>query len=730
MEAAPSNAMVEDSAVTLPAQTHSGCLAEKLLHSGQALRYAQLCAAAYGNGENLPGFRSVAFAGQQAWVRPSTDVAAGSARRVEIIFRGSLFTNRDLETSLDNWVNTNADAALQGTDLNTFEELPTDSAQCQVHRGFLRAYRGIRASIQGCISAEPDPIDVNIIGHSLGGALATLAAADLHLMGHRITVVTFGSPRVGDVAFERVYHEMGLVGRTARYINALDPIPCVPPASTKVMGSVVESTPHVGEGAIAHALDFITRRVRPTALLPEGYVGYTHVCPARCLDNGAAQLVQAVAAAADAVTPAEAAETLYACHSMPNYIAGAEAAYTPAAVAASAVFRLAFNQKVQRLANAAATAGFHVAAGLASEAGILARGAYDVGTTSTAGLASASTASLVKSPGTVAIGAGAFALGVAATAYAIQRVTNTNRQSLSPDSDANLAQTSSSTAGLGTEIVVHGGESHPLRQLGQCLIDASVPPPPMAPKGQGFLARRVAPGHCGGFGVLNLSSMPINVGMSYGGVSNSFENMIEHGQVFYRPARPFGVRTVYALVGEDITIKTVVKEGAVVLASGVAAALTAGTSLLPAAVALSGPAATMALAAEGGYLGIAATAVAAGGAAGGTAFAASTKLLDVLEAVPSSDKYCQKMNCCGGSAFGDGSWLVVRGGAFVDESTGNVSWNRLTLEKSNRQYVLNNGELSEHSGKLYAGGLPGFRTDCQGHDCERCQCRTRVSFTG
>ena len=57
-------------------------------------------------------------------------------------------------------------------------------------------------------------------GHSLGGALATLAAFDIrrHLQLTNIHVVTFGAPRTGNRAFAREYEQ--LVPDTWHVINA------------------------------------------------------------------------------------------------------------------------------------------------------------------------------------------------------------------------------------------------------------------------------------------------------------------------------------------------------------------------------------------------------------------------------------------------------------------------------------------------------------------------------
>lgn len=57
-----------------------------------------------------------------------------------------------------------------------------------------------------------DTTKLLITGHSLGGALATIAAFELSLIGYRVSgVFTFGSPRVGSLMFAQAFDS--IVGR-------------------------------------------------------------------------------------------------------------------------------------------------------------------------------------------------------------------------------------------------------------------------------------------------------------------------------------------------------------------------------------------------------------------------------------------------------------------------------------------------------------------------------------
>lgn len=79
---------------------------------------------------------------------------------------------------------------------------------------------------------------ITIIGHSLGGALATLASVRLQSMGYTPTVYSFGSPRVGNTTFAKAYKILHY-----RWVNKADLVPHVPPS----MGIETFKYQHVGE---------------------------------------------------------------------------------------------------------------------------------------------------------------------------------------------------------------------------------------------------------------------------------------------------------------------------------------------------------------------------------------------------------------------------------------------------------------------------------------------------
>lgn len=118
---------------------------------------------------------------------------------------------------------------------------------CFVHSGFHGAYESIREDIHRAI-ARHNVMRLFISGHSLGGAMAVLAAADLgaDLVAE---VVTYGAPRVGNVAWAHVFKER--LGDT-RVLNVRDEgdAVCMVPFPSMVDLNPFNNDPeytHVGE---------------------------------------------------------------------------------------------------------------------------------------------------------------------------------------------------------------------------------------------------------------------------------------------------------------------------------------------------------------------------------------------------------------------------------------------------------------------------------------------------
>lgn len=104
----------------------------------------------------------------------------------------------------------------------------------EVHSGFLDAYQSVAPIIEKAlldITQDDSDRPIFVTGHSLGAALAQIAALSLHHQDFNIQAVyTFGSPRVGDKEFCEAYNADDALGhKTYIHMNYNDLITTVPP---------------------------------------------------------------------------------------------------------------------------------------------------------------------------------------------------------------------------------------------------------------------------------------------------------------------------------------------------------------------------------------------------------------------------------------------------------------------------------------------------------------------
>ncbi|MGE4070397.1 MAG: hypothetical protein AB7E72_04415 [Lysobacterales bacterium] len=93
----------------------------------------------------------------------------------------------------------------------------------EVHRGFLRALDGLWPQLHPLLAGDRRWW---LCGHSLGGALATLAAARVFDAGAQLAgSISFGQPRVGNDDCAAVLDRLPLL----RVVNACDLVPEMPP---------------------------------------------------------------------------------------------------------------------------------------------------------------------------------------------------------------------------------------------------------------------------------------------------------------------------------------------------------------------------------------------------------------------------------------------------------------------------------------------------------------------
>ncbi len=106
-----------------------------------------------------------------------------------------------------------------------------------VHLGFAGVYREAFHTTLLDMAHQLDPtLPCYVSGHSLGGALATLAALDLALhlpeLRPRIQLYTYASPRVGNPMFVNTHSR--IIPNSYRVANLADTVPLVPPTNLGV----------------------------------------------------------------------------------------------------------------------------------------------------------------------------------------------------------------------------------------------------------------------------------------------------------------------------------------------------------------------------------------------------------------------------------------------------------------------------------------------------------------
>jgi triacylglycerol lipase len=113
-----------------------------------------------------------------------------------------------------------------------------------VHGGFNLAYTAVATDLWTYLCKEEWITRLCLTGHSLGGALATLAYMDIAVNWYRyvpekrrkppMALFTFGSPRVGSSDFAKAFDSIRALGwgtragHSYRVVNGWDPVPWLP----------------------------------------------------------------------------------------------------------------------------------------------------------------------------------------------------------------------------------------------------------------------------------------------------------------------------------------------------------------------------------------------------------------------------------------------------------------------------------------------------------------------
>lgn len=136
-------------------------------------------------------------------------------RGIVVVFRGS--------DNIENWI----------TNLKAKQIDYSRCTNCKVHDGFYLAWQALQNTVYLQVQElrnQYSTASLSVTGHSLGGAIATLAAVDLkQAFGDIQHLYTFGEPRVGNDQFAAYFQT---IATSIRVVHYADIVPHLPWASS------------------------------------------------------------------------------------------------------------------------------------------------------------------------------------------------------------------------------------------------------------------------------------------------------------------------------------------------------------------------------------------------------------------------------------------------------------------------------------------------------------------
>jgi hypothetical protein len=178
--------------------------------------------------ERLPGYTFATDEDTDAQAYFSIETLRVSGIEEECI----VLSFRGTESAKDALIDISATRVpLNGKSYSFFESFLPNKNEVLVHWGFYHQYQSILPEIRNYLNEHSNIEHVVTCGHSLGGALATLAVVDLADRkcgsGRKYSCLTLGSPRVGNKAFADKFGRI-TNNRSLRIVNNDDPIPLLP----------------------------------------------------------------------------------------------------------------------------------------------------------------------------------------------------------------------------------------------------------------------------------------------------------------------------------------------------------------------------------------------------------------------------------------------------------------------------------------------------------------------
>jgi len=171
---------------------------------------------------------------------------------------------------------------------------PFGTTGASVHTGFWKAYLDMKAKMLDGLTKAFSISNARaliVVGHSLGGAMAEVAAVDLKMNYYPdklFAAYTQGTPRSGDAAFAQLYASQ--ISASFREIHYADVVPHLPPeflgfqhSATEVWFDEAFSTWSVCSGD-----DGEDKACADSLLLPVSvtdHLSYHGTVPMNCVDN-------------------------------------------------------------------------------------------------------------------------------------------------------------------------------------------------------------------------------------------------------------------------------------------------------------------------------------------------------------------------------------------------------------------------------------------------------------
>ena len=142
--------------------------------------------------------------------------------------------------------------AFRGTEATSIADIKSDmrasTIHCEtggkIHEGFSDAFSEVHIEIQEYINSLEEKKPLFITGHSLGAALATVAAKKLNFSHGIAACYTYGSPRVGDEEWVT-----NIKTPIYRLVNSADPVTMLPPGADLInlFARLFKFLPYIGK---------------------------------------------------------------------------------------------------------------------------------------------------------------------------------------------------------------------------------------------------------------------------------------------------------------------------------------------------------------------------------------------------------------------------------------------------------------------------------------------------